>query len=244
MVPFLYIVYASSPLSLSAQTIVAHATSLGAVFVASTVGAARYAAHRAIAWRQGLVYAVPGIVVAYLLARRLTLSESAGWLRGAFGAFLLVVAFDMARRSRAATVSTAPAGNGSLALLAMIGAVGGALSALLGIGGGVVAVPALLYVARLDVRMAAPTALVGVCLTACAGATGYLLSGPAPAVSHWMVGFVDLRMAVPLSVGAIATVPLGVHVNRRSSQSTLYRVFAGIFAIIGLLIVVTFLRSR
>jgi uncharacterized membrane protein YfcA len=94
------------------------------------------------------------------------------------------------------------------------------------------------------VRAVAPTALVGVCLTTFAGALGYLLSGPAPAVSGWMLGYIDLRMAVPIALGAVATVPLGVRINRRSSQAMLYRAFAGIFTVIGLVTLVTFLAGR
>lgn len=244
VVPFLYVAYAASNLTLSAQTVVAHATSLGAVFVTSSVGASRYAAQRAIAWRHGLVYAIPGIVSAFFVARRMTHTESALWLRGAFGAFLLIIALDMAYRAGAAwRAPLAPRRNRALALLALVGALAGVLSALLGIGGGIIAVPALLYVGRLDVRAVAPTALIGVCLTTFAGAMGYLLSGPAPAISSWMVGYIDLRMAVPLSLGAIATVPFGVRLNRRSSQSALYQVFAGIFAVIGCLTLLGFLRG-
>jgi hypothetical protein len=141
----------------------------------------------------------------------------------------------MARRARRATRDEVPTATGSarFLLLALVGIAGGALSALLGIGGGLVAVPALLYIARLPVQRVAPTALAGVCLTTFAGGVGYLTAGQGPAVSGAMVGFMDIRMLLPLSAGAVVTVPLGVRVNRASRPPLLYGIFAVVFAVIG-----------
>jgi uncharacterized membrane protein YfcA len=58
-----------------------------------------------------------------------------------------------------------------------------------------------------------------------------------------MAGFVDLRMAIPLALGAIITVPLGVLVNRRSSPPALYLVFAALFSAIGLHLVWQWVRG-
>mgnify|MGYP001170009365 CR=1 FL=1 len=243
MVPFLYFVYASTEASLSAQTVVAHATSLGVAFVTSAIGTWRYARAQAIAWRPATVYAVPGIVTAFLIARVLTRVENAHWVRAAFGAFLLGSAWDMARRARRAPVADDLERHPhSWFWLAAIGAVGGGLSATLGIGGGLIAVPVLLYFGRLPIRTVAPTALAGVCLTTLAGALGYLTAGDGPHVSPTMVGFIDLRMALPLCLGAAATVPLGVQVNRQASAPTLYRVFAVIFTAIGLSVLWSWFR--
>lgn len=232
MVPFLYFVYAPTGVAISAQTVVAHATSLGVAFVTSTVGTWRYARANAIVWGAAATYAVPGILSAFVVARVLTKTEGAHWVRAAFGAFLLVSALDMARRARraAAEPSTVEHAGHSWWWLAGVGFIGGGLSALLGIGGGLIAVPALIYVGRLPVKTVAPTALAGVCLTTLSGGLGYLTAGPGPAVSEWMTGFMDARMLLPLSLGAAVTVPLGVRVNRKSSPPTLYWMFAAIFA--------------
>ena len=244
LVPFLYVVYARTGLTLSAQTVVAHATSLGVAFVTSTVGSWRYARAHAIAWAPALCYALPGILSAFATARFLARVEGVQWVRAAFGAFLLVAGWDMARRARAQPAE-GQQGIPTTAWiwLAGIGVVGGGLSALLGIGGGLIAVPALMYVGRLPTRAVAPTALAGVCITTLSGGLGYLTASMAPPVSEWMAGFVDLRMALPLSLGAVCTVPIGVRVNRRSSPPTLYRLFAGIFVVIGLSIVWSWARA-
>jgi len=236
MVPFLYLVYAPTGVTVSAQTVVAHATSLGVAFITSTIGTWRYARAKAIVWGAAGTYAVPGILSAFVVARVLTKTAGAHWIRAAFGAFLLVSAFDMARRARQAGAETSGAGHPghSWWWLAGVGFIGGVLSALLGIGGGLIAVPALIYVGRLPVKAVAPTALAGVCLTTLSGGIGYLTAGPGPVVSDWMTGFMDMRMLLPLSLGAAVTVPLGVRVNRRSSPPTLYWMFAAVFVVIAM----------
>ena len=234
MVPFLYLVYAGTEVSLSAQTVVAHATSLGVAFVAASYGTWRYAKADAIAWRAAMAYAVPGIASAFFTARLLTAASEVEWLRAVFGTFLLISGVDMARRARDGTeAEPGTLTPHSLAWLAAIGVVGGAASAALGIGGGLIAVPVLLYVGQLPVRSIAPTALAGVWLTTLAGGIGYLTAGPGPEISTWMVGYVDGRMAVPLALGALCTVPLGVRVNRRVAPPTLYWCFAGLFLVVG-----------
>jgi len=234
MVPFLYLVYGRVGVSLSAQTVVAHATSLGVAFVTASFGTWRYSRADSVAWRAALAYAVPGIATAFLTARLLTQAGELEWLRAAFGAFLLISGLDMARRARAgAEPEPGSLTPHSLAWLGAIGLLGGAASAALGIGGGLIAVPVLLYVGQLPVRSIAPTALAGVWLTTLAGGIGYITSGPGPEVSPWMVGYIDGRMAVPLALGALCTVPLGVRVNRRIAPPTLYWFFAALFLIIG-----------
>lgn len=246
MVPFLYLVYAPTGLTLTAQTVVAHATSLGVAFVTSSVGTWRYARTRAVAWGPAVIYAAPGILTAFVTARILTRIESAHWVRAGFAAFLLLSAWDMTRRARrgsGAGTEAAPVGTHAWSWLGAIGALGGVMSAVLGIGGGLIAVPALLYVGRLPVRAVAPTALAGVTLTTLAGGLGYLTAGPGPAASAQMAGFLDLRMLVPLSLGAVLTVPIGVRVNRTSRPQTLYWIFSAVFALIGAWIGIQWLRE-
>lgn len=244
MVPFLYLVYARTGVTLSAQTVVAHATSLGVAFVASTVGTWRYAKAGAIYWREAATFAIPGVISAFITARVLTKVDQAHWIRAGFGAFLLVTALDMIRRARRARSieESGPRSKHSSIWLVLVGVLGGGLSALLGIGGGLIAVPVMIYVAGLPVKACAPTALAGVCLTTLSGGLGYVTAGPGPAISDLMVGFVDVRMAIPLALGALVTVPIGVRVQRRSTGPSLYWIFSAVFTVIGLSLIAEWWR--
>jgi uncharacterized membrane protein YfcA len=235
MVPFLYLVYSGTSQSLTAQTIVANATSLGVACVASAIGIRKYAKSNAIAWRVALIYGVPGAISSFLTARIVSQADQAEWVRGAFGLFLILSAADMARRAVTHRDFTEPkeTHHYSPAILVAIGIVGGAMTAMLGIGGGLIAVPALLYIARLPIRTVAPTSLVSVGLATFSGMVSYLTAPNPPPISGMMVGWVDFRMAIPLALGAICTVPLGVYLNRGSKPATLYWVFSAMLAILG-----------
>jgi uncharacterized membrane protein YfcA len=236
MVPFLYLMYSSSSQSLTAQTVVAHATSLGVAFVASGIGIRKYARSNAIAWRAAFIYGLPGAISSFIAARIVAQADEAEWVRGAFGVFLILSALDMARRAATHREFTEPRETHqySPVVLVSIGIVGGAMTSMLGIGGGLIAVPALLYVARLPIRTVAPTSLVSVGLATLSGMISYLTAPNAPPVSQYMVGWVDLRMALPLALGAACTVPLGVHLNRASKPATLFWVFSLLLILVGL----------
>jgi uncharacterized membrane protein YfcA len=243
MVPVLYLIYAPSGASPSAQTLVAHATSLGVAFVAASIGTWRYARAHAISWKHAATYGIPGLVSAFITARILTGAEDVHWARAVFAVFLLITAVDMWRRSRAGEPAPDDRPPHSLVWLALIGIVGGAMAALLGIGGGLIAVPVLLYVGRLPIKSIAPTTLAGVCLTTLSGGISYLTAGHAPAISPYMVGYMDLQMAIPLALGATLTVPLGVRVNRSSTPARLFTIFALVFALLGLWLLVDWMRT-
>lgn len=234
MVPVLYLIYAKSGASLSAQTLVAHATSLGVAFVAASIGTWRYSRAKAVSWRHAATYGIPGLFSAFITARILTGAEDVHWARAAFAIFLLITALDMWRRSKAGDPPAEDRPAHSWLWLGLIGIVGGAMAATLGIGGGLIAVPVLLYVGRLPIKTIAPTTLAGVCLTTLSGGISYLTASNAPAISPYMVGYVDLQMFIPLALGATLTVPLGVRVNRSSTPARLFTIFAIIFALLGL----------
>jgi len=236
MVPFLYLVYSTSSESLTAQTVVAHATSLGVACVASAIGIRKYAKSNAIVWKTALIYGVPGAISSFITARIVSQANEAEWVRGAFGLFLLISAADMARRAFTHRDFTEPreAHRSSVLLLILVGLAGGVMTSMLGIGGGLIAAPALLYIARLPIRMVAPTSLVSVGLSTLSGTLSYLIAPNPPPISSLMAGWIDLRMAIPLAIGAVCTVPLGVYLNRASRPATLYWVFSVLLTMVGI----------
>lgn len=97
----------------------------------------------------------------------------------------------------------------------------GIISGLVGIGGGVLLVPILLYVFRADMHTAAGTSLAIIIPTALSGA-----------ISHFSRGSVDLRLALLLTVGAIAGALVGTWLGHALPAVTLKRIFSVILLIV------------
>ncbi len=91
-----------------------------------------------------------------------------------------------------------------------IGAVSGLLSGLLGIGGGVIMVPAFVQLAGIEVKAAIATSLV------CVGA--FAVPGT---LTHALQGHVDWRVALALIVGVIPGARLGAALTIRATDRRL-----------------------
>ena len=96
-----------------------------------------------------------------------------------------------------------------------IGAVSGLLSGLLGIGGGVVMVPAFVQLARLEVKSAIATSLV------CVG--GFAIPGT---ITHALQGRVDWRVVAALVVGVVPGARVGAALTIRATDRRLRIVVA------------------
>jgi uncharacterized protein len=104
----------------------------------------------------------------------------------------------------------APRGTATLWRYALIGLVAGSLSGLLGIGGGIIMVPAFVQLARIEVKAAIATSL------ACVG----LLALPGT-ITHLLAGRVDGRVAVALVIGAIPGARVGAALAIRAADRRL-----------------------
>lgn len=100
-------------------------------------------------------------------------------------------------------------------MLAGVGVVSGFLSALFGVGGGVIVVPGLVLLLGFDSKAATATSLAAIGITAVAGAFSFSLFDHVHWDSAALVG-------LPALVGSIA----GVRLQRRVSSKTLTRLFA------------------
>jgi len=95
----------------------------------------------------------------------------------------------------------------SVGLVAAVGAAAGLLSGLLGLGGGLVLVPALNRALRLPLKAAVATSL------ACVG----ILAVPST-VTHALLGDIDWRLALLLTVGVVPGARLGAGLSLRASE--------------------------
>lgn len=105
--------------------------------------------------------------------------------------------------------------------LILIGLAAGFFSALFGIGGGIIIVPLLLLVARMELRSATATSLAAIGITATAGVVTYVIHGDVQADYAALLG-------VPAAVGAMGGATLQQRVNTRTLSFAFALLLVGI----------------
>lgn len=232
MVPFLYFVYSRLDVPAADATILAHATSLAVIVPTALRGLHGYRGLGVVRLRSALPLALIAAISAAATAAVAARLPAAA-LRVGFGVFLIAVATDLLLRREGATRPERE-GTRHAVLAALLGIPVGALSAALGVGGGIPATIGMYYVLGLPVAALAPTSLVIIAVTAAAGTGSYMLA-PTPQLGVvGLVGHVDVARALPLTVGAVLTAPVGVRLNRAASARTLQRAFAFFLLALGI----------
>ncbi len=174
----------------------AQGTSLAAIVPIAVVGVFGYARSGSVDWAAAVILAAAAAVGALIGTRWLhRLSQRA--LRLVFLAFLLVTALSLFRGVGSGTARTAldPV---AAAGLAAIGLVAGVIAGLLGVGGGIVMVPALVLLLSVPIAVAKGTSLAVIVPTAVVGTTRNL-----------RVRNADLAVAVVVGVTGTASSSLG-----------------------------------
>jgi uncharacterized membrane protein YfcA len=103
----------------------------------------------------------------------------------------------------------------SLLPFVAIGVLAGTLSGLLGVGGGIVIVPALMFAAAVPQRVATSTSLAAVAPIAIAGSVLFGSSGN-----------VEIGTAVVLAIGSVIGTQAGTRILRRAPEQWLRWAFA------------------
>lgn len=206
------------------------ATSLAAII--PTAMASTWAHHRrgAVLWgdvvRLGPAIAV-GVIAGVIIAGQLPTPILA---RG-FAVYALVVALQVGLNLRPVprTGTTLP----PLPRLDPAGVVIGLLSAMIGIGGGTLTSPYLLWRRRPMHNTVATSAACGLPI-AVVGCTGYVITGQyAGGLPPWSSGYVYWPALLGLIVATTATAPIGARYAHRLPETVLRRAFAVLLAVIG-----------
>jgi uncharacterized membrane protein YfcA len=145
----------------------AHGTSLAAIVPIALAGVAGYALADAVDWAAGALLIIGAATGALIGTRALrTISET--WLRGLFAVFLLLAAarlfFPFAE-----AIGRGPLDAAGVVGLIGLGLVSGGVAGLLGVGGGIVIVPALVLLFSVPDAVAKGTSLLVIIPTALVG---------------------------------------------------------------------------
>lgn len=239
MVPFLYFFYDRPDLfgvvvAPEARVLLSHGTSLFVVLPTAIRGALTYNRSNLVEWRVVWPIGLASIVSAFAGARLAVLLPPEV-LKTAFGSFLVFSGMRLVYRPKQkGDLPTADDPNLSLPRVLVIGGLVGVMSALLGVGGGTVAIPLLIYWLKLDIRKVAATSIGIIGLTAAAGTAGYVFNGlGAPGLPPWSLGYVHLSAGLAMFIGAIVSVRWGALLNQRMRPRTLEIAFGLLFVVLG-----------
>lgn len=239
IVPLLYFFYAHPAWSgvtvpSELQAVVSHATSLLVIVPTSILGVWTYHRAKLVEWRAALPIAATSVLAAFA-ASQVTPSIPAPALKLGFG---LLLAVSGGRLLRSGSGRQTP-GRTHLAVAVLGGVAVGSLSSLLGVGGGIVAIPILVYLVGLPLKKVAATSMGIVVFTALAGVIGYAVGGPPPgAMPVGSVGYIHVMAGLPIMVGAVAAVGLGARVNQALGAKRLQTLFGLLFLVLGLRLVI------
>ena len=241
MVPFLYLFYAHPEWSgvqipESMHSAVAHATSLFIIVPTAIRGTLKYHQVGLVNWRAALVIAGASMISA-IGGAWLAVRLPGEVLRIGFGLLLLASSLQMLLFR-----PEAPRRPSRFVLLGSIvtGVLVGLLSALLGVGGGLIAIPMLIYVVGLGLERVAATSLAIIVFAAISGVATYIVSGwGEPAMPPGSIGYVHILAAIPMLLGAAVSVGWGTRANQRLPVHWLKRIFATLFAVMGIDLIIT-----
>jgi uncharacterized protein len=245
MVPLLYFFYghpgwSGAVLPDDLHAVVAHATSLFVIVPTAILGTWSY--HRAgvVAWRVALPMAAFSVVAALLATRVAPLVPAEG-LKLGFGTLLTASGIQLLRPRQLKPDRVV---HSHLWLGAVGGLAVGALSALLGVGGGIVAIPILVYVVGLRLEKVAATSMAIIVFTAAAAVVGYATSSPGGELMPvGSLGYIHYVAGLPIMATSMLSVRLGARVNQRLSTRVLRLLFGTFFILLGLRLVVENFRA-
>jgi uncharacterized membrane protein YfcA len=178
---------------------------------------------------------LPGIVAGALTGAWLARQVSSPGLALGFGVFEILVALQLFFAVRPVAHRTLPGPVG----MGLAGGVIGMASALLGIGGGTLTTPFLLW-NGVDIRRAVGTSATCGLPIALAGAAGFAWSGWQPMAGQtWTTGFIYWPAVAGIVLASVPLAPLGARLAHHLPRARLQRVFALFLLLVGVKMLVT-----
>jgi uncharacterized membrane protein YfcA len=197
----------------------AQATSLVMISCGGIAGVISYAIANSIAWLPAL-FIVLGSMTGAWIGAHLVQKVPDRKLQMAFGLLLIVIALRMLFVNQSATANDLPALTALIIIGYLVsGLAMGVFSAMLGVGGGILLIPILIFFFGFSQLLASGTSLLVMIPTALLGATRLSRSG----LTNWPMG---LR----LGAGAVAGALVGALLAFRVSGSVLQIGFALLLA--------------
>lgn len=207
------------------------ASSLASIVLTAAASARAHAARGSVLWPT-VAWMVPGLLLGGWLGSGLAVRIDGDTLRYLVAGYCLLAAAQLLfGKVRAGVRGDVPAPRGILMATAGVGI--GAVSAVVGIGGGSMTVPLLVWRGIAPVRAVGTSSACGIAI-GIASAVGYALQAPPGALPAHAVGYVYLPAAIGVAMASVLAAPYGARLAHHLDGRTLKRVFAVFLVIVGL----------
>ncbi len=228
IVPVLVFVFQGQSVAAEVMVHLAIGTSLATIVVTSISSMRAHHRHGAVKWpvfRQ----LVPGIVVGALAGAAIAGLLPTKVLRTWFGIFELLVAVQIGFNFGVAPHRRLPGAAG----MHLAGGIIGAVSSVVGIGGGTLTVPFLTW-CNISIRQAVATSSACGLPIAIAGAIGFIATGWSEAgLPEWSSGYVYWPAFAGVAAASLLFAPLGAKLTHTLPVNVLRRFFAVFLAVLG-----------
>lgn len=206
------------------------ASSLASIVLTAAASARAHASRGSVLWPT-VAWMVPGLLIGGWLGSGVAVRVDDSVLRWIVAGYCFLAAAQLTFGG-----TRAGAGDGALpprgVPMTAAGLGIGAVSAVVGIGGGSMTVPLLVWRGVQPVRAVGTSSACGVAI-GIASAIGYALHAPAGALPQHAIGYVYLPAAIGVAAASVLAAPYGMRLAHRLHGDTLKRVFAAFLALVG-----------
>jgi hypothetical protein len=221
IVPILFFIFSSQAVPAAHVMHMALATSLATIVITSLSSARAHHKRGAVLWPL-VISLSPGIIIGAWLGAMLASSLASDILKPVFGVFELLVAIHLLINYKPDTHSSSI----STATSTIGGVVIGGVSSTVGIGGGTLTVPFLLW-HNISIRNAVASSAACGFPIAVAGTAAYIVSGWNTAgLPAYSLGYVNLPAFAVIIVTSIIAAPAGAALAHKLPEKTLRLFFA------------------
>lgn len=231
MTPVQYIVYTSIDIPTDMAIKLAFGTSLLVILPTTISGAWRHNKQGVVRWKTATIMGGCGLAAAFGGATLAT-HLPGEVLKIAFGAVVIAVGIMMLV-AKSPEVKEDPKDNPWLwaAWAIPIGMVTG----ILGLGGGVLAIPIMVLVLKFRMHNAVATSLAMIIFTSIGGVIGYIVNGlGVPDLPSYSIGYVNMLAWALLASTSVGMAQVGAMIAHRLPAKQLRYIFVGVMLYVGL----------
>lgn len=208
------------------------ASSLASIVLTAAASARAHAGRGGVLWPT-VAWMIPGLLVGGWIGSAAAVRVDDTVLRHLVAGYCVIAAAQLQFGRVRAPEEGAPGHVPRGLVMSAAGTLIGAVSAVVGIGGGSMTVPLLVARGVAPVRAVGTSSACGVAIGV-ASALGYALHAPAGALPEFAIGYVYLPAAAGIAVASVLAAPFGTRLAHRLHGDTLKRIFAVFLLIVAI----------